>query len=148
MVLFLSILYVLVCFLLVVAVLLQEGKGGGLSSAFGAGGAGQTLFGAGGAGNFLTKATSILGGAFMLFSLLLALLSGSSTTTRQRSVLQPNAAPVTGQQAVPGQVPQAPAGTVLPEGQGTPPAGQIPAGTQAPAETPVPAPGTPDGSGN
>ncbi|MDZ4804336.1 MAG: preprotein translocase subunit SecG [Candidatus Eisenbacteria bacterium] len=74
----LSVLFVIICFLLVVVVLLQTGKGGGISGAFGIGQAGQTIFGASGAGNVLTKATAVLGGAFMVVSLLLAMIEKSA----------------------------------------------------------------------
>ncbi|HEX7880909.1 MAG TPA: preprotein translocase subunit SecG, partial [Candidatus Eisenbacteria bacterium] len=108
----LSILFVLVCFLLVVVVLLQTGKGGGVSGAFGIGQASQTIFGASGAGNVLTKATAVLGGAFMLISLLLAMIEGGSgPATGGRSILQeglstapiesPAPAPVSGGTDVP-----------------------------------------------
>lgn len=85
----LTVLFVLVCFLLVVVILLQTGKGGGISSAFGIGQAGQTLFGASGAGNVLTKATAVLGGTFMVISLLLAMIEKSSgPSVGRKSILQ------------------------------------------------------------
>jgi preprotein translocase subunit SecG len=151
----LSTIYVLICFLLVVVVLMQAGKGGGISGAFGLGGASQTIFGASGAGNALTRATSILGAAFMLLSLLLALLSGSQPVAQRRSVLQPtgtSAPPVPGSSSgsLPGEVapqggqPGGPGGTgsapapeqVAPGGTGTAPA---PAGQST---------GTSGGTGN
>ena len=54
---FLSIVYVFVCLFLILVVLLQSGKGGGLGSAFG-GGASQQIFGGAGAGNLLTRLSS------------------------------------------------------------------------------------------
>ena len=70
-------IHIIVCFTLVITVLLQAGKGGGLAGAFGGGGgAGQTLFGGRGAATFLSKATTVLGIAFMTTSLILALMSG------------------------------------------------------------------------
>ena len=60
-----SIFYVLVCAFLILVVLLQQGKGGGMGSAFGGGG-GQTVFGGAGAGNFLTRLTAIAAN-FLLF---------------------------------------------------------------------------------
>ena len=39
----LTVVFVIVCFLLVAIVLLQSGKGGGISGAFGIGQAGQTI---------------------------------------------------------------------------------------------------------
>lgn len=87
------ILHVVISVLLMVVVLLQSGRGGGLASAFGAGGGNQTLFGGRGATTFLTKATWILGAGFMVTSLLLAVLIGNRQgTTQQRSVLRDNPA--------------------------------------------------------
>ena len=57
MYIFLSIVYVLVCLFLILVVLLQQGKGGGMGSAFGGGGS-QTVFGGAGATNVLTRATT------------------------------------------------------------------------------------------
>ena len=54
----LIILHVFVCTFLVLVVLLQAGKGGGIGIAFGGGGS-QTVFGSSGAGNFLTRLTAI-----------------------------------------------------------------------------------------
>ena len=130
LIVFLQFIYVAACFLLVVVVLLQSGKGGGISSAFGIGGASQTLFGASGAGNVLTRATSILGAVFMVFSLILALLAGAQgPRTSKRSLLQPAGAgaPVTpgAGEAQPGAgTENAPGGTTVPTTPPTtPPAG-------------------------
>ena len=70
------IVHILVAFVLMAVVLMQSGKGGGLSNAFGGGGGNQTLFGGRGAVDFLGKATWVLGGLFMVTSLTLAVLSG------------------------------------------------------------------------
>ena len=55
--LFVSIVHIVVCVILMFVVLLQQGKGGGMGSAFG--GASAQVFGGSGAGNLLTRATSI-----------------------------------------------------------------------------------------
>ena len=68
MITFLTILHVIVCLFLILVVLLQAGKGGGMGIAFGGGGS-QTVFGSSGAGNFLTRLTSITAVLFMLTSL-------------------------------------------------------------------------------
>ena len=87
-------LHILVCFTLILVVLLQSGKGGGLSGAFGGmGGAGQNLFGGAGAATFLSKATTVLGVAFMTTSVLLALMGGGRGTAR--SILRQNPEPGT-----------------------------------------------------
>lgn len=70
-----SIIYVLVCAFLILVVLLQQGKGGGVGSAFG--GSTQTVFGGSGAGNFLTRLTAIAATLFMLLSAALAYMSSS-----------------------------------------------------------------------
>lgn len=67
-------LYVVICVALIVVILLQSGKGSGLSGIFGSGGGGQTIFGAR-AGDVMTKTTTILAICFMGFSLVLALIS-------------------------------------------------------------------------
>ena len=71
---FFVVIHILVCLALVFVVLLQSGRGGGLAGVFG-GGAAQTLFGGRGAATFLSKATAWLAIAFMLMSILLAVLS-------------------------------------------------------------------------
>lgn len=66
------ILHVVVCFVLIAVILLQAGRGGGLSDAFS--GAAQSVFGTRGAA-YLTRATTACAVVFMLTSLGLALLS-------------------------------------------------------------------------
>jgi preprotein translocase subunit SecG len=63
--------YVLVCFLLIVVILLQQGKGGDIANAFG-GGSSQAVFGARAGATLLTKLTTGLAAAFILLSLTLA----------------------------------------------------------------------------
>ncbi len=85
------VLHIVVSGLLMAVVLMQSGRGGGLAGAFGGGGGNQTLFGARGATTFLTKATWVLGGGFMVTSLILALAIGNrQMSTKARSVLQEN----------------------------------------------------------
>jgi preprotein translocase subunit SecG len=81
----LIVLHVVVCTFLVLVVLLQAGKGGGVGIAFGGGGS-QTVFGSSGAGNFLTKLTAICATIFFLNSLGLAYLSSASDSNRLRSL--------------------------------------------------------------
>jgi preprotein translocase subunit SecG len=121
-------LHFLICFGLVIVVLLQSGKGGGLAGgAFG--GTAQTVFGGRGATDFVTRATMVLGGAFFLTSLTLALMT-SGTGRGTRSLLQEEArrATQTAPQQVPGQVPSgqapgAPAPTTAPPASSPPPSG-------------------------
>ncbi len=73
---FLSVIYVMVCLFLILVVLLQAGKGGGLGA--GLSGSSQTVFGGSGAGNFLTRLTAICAALFMILSVTLAYLSSRS----------------------------------------------------------------------
>jgi preprotein translocase subunit SecG len=70
-----SAIYVLSCLLLTLVVLLQQGKGGDMASAFGGGGS-QTAFGARAGATVLTKATSVLGVLFMLGAIALGIMGG------------------------------------------------------------------------
>ncbi len=88
---FLSILYVFVCLFLILVVLLQSGKGGGLGSAFG-GGASQQIFGGAGAGNLLTRLTAGSAFLFMVLSVWLAFLSTSGEQALDRAVREQSAA--------------------------------------------------------
>src|SRR5215472_16925973 len=65
------VLHVAACLFLIAVVLLQQGKGQDLASAFGGGGT-QTAFGPRGTANVLSRATTILGGVFMVTSLTLS----------------------------------------------------------------------------
>src|SRR4026207_1003471 len=68
-----STIYVLGCFLLLLVILLQQGKGGDMASAFGGGGS-QTAFGARAGATVLTKATAVLGVLFMLGAIALGVM--------------------------------------------------------------------------
>jgi len=63
-------LYIIVCGMLIVTILLQQGKGGDIASAFG-GGSSQAVFGARAGATLLTRATSVLAGLFVIGSLTL-----------------------------------------------------------------------------
>jgi preprotein translocase subunit SecG len=83
MITFLTVLHVFVCLFLILVVLLQAGKGGGMGIAFGGGGGGsQTVFGSSGAGNFLTRLTSVTAFLFLLTSLGLAHFSSQQDSKR------------------------------------------------------------------
>jgi preprotein translocase subunit SecG len=71
----LNILHVFVCLFLILVVLLQQGRGGGMGSAFG--GATAQVFGGRGAGNFMTRLTAICAVVFMATSMSLAYLSSA-----------------------------------------------------------------------
>ncbi len=65
--------YVLVCLVLSLVILLQQGRGGDIASAFG-GSSSQAAFGARSGATLLTKATSIAAVLFMLFALTLSVI--------------------------------------------------------------------------
>jgi len=89
-----TIIHVLACFVLILVVLLQAGKGANMGAAFG--GSSQTVFGSSGAGTFLGKMTAVIAIIFMLTSLTL-----TYSASRKGSTLMEGArAPVT-RQAMP-----------------------------------------------
>ena len=129
-------LHLVICIALVAVVLVQSGKGGGLAGgAFG--GSAQTVFGGRGATDFVTRATMVLGAAFFITSLLLALMS-SGTARGRRSLIQEEARRAAG--TAPSQVPPQQRGTV-------PLSPTAPAPSGAPATTPATAPSTPPKTG-
>jgi preprotein translocase subunit SecG len=135
---FLLVLLILDSIVLIVAILLQSGKGNGLAASFGGvSSSADSLLGTRQAGNLLTK-TSWWGGAlFLLLSLVLSI--ASSRQRAPKSVLdqaftQP--APVAPAPAAPGAAPGAAAGVPLTpaspsttpaSGAQTAPSGQAPA---------------------
>jgi preprotein translocase subunit SecG len=81
--------HIAVCICLMISILLQSGKGGGLAGTFGAGSS-QTLFGGRGAATFLSRSTTILAVVFFLTSLTLGLQASRSAGGR-RSLIQEEA---------------------------------------------------------
>ncbi|MEW6751143.1 MAG: preprotein translocase subunit SecG [Candidatus Latescibacterota bacterium] len=137
----LTIIHVLVCFLLVLAVLLQSGKGGGLAASIGGGLSSSSVLGGRSAATFLSKATAVLAAVFMLSSVAQALLARAPTqvpTTATERVMQ-------GRGAAPEPVPFQPGegGGLLPEateeGAPQPESGASPG--QGESEQPAPQPG-------
>ncbi len=80
--------YVLISFGLMVVVLLQSGKGGGLAGAFGGGGGVGAVFGGQAAATFLTKATRYLAAAFMITAISMAFLVKTRTEGTVASELE------------------------------------------------------------
>ena len=70
-----TLIHIVVCIILIMAILLQSGKAADLAGAFGGGGS-QTMFGTRGAGTLLSKVTTICAILFMFTSLGLWVLSG------------------------------------------------------------------------
>lgn len=75
MVTFITVVYVMVCVFLILVVLLQAGRGGGMGAAMG--GSSQTVFGGAGAGNFLQRLTVVSASLFMVLSAVLAYMSSA-----------------------------------------------------------------------
>lgn len=73
----LTVIHIICCLVLVLVVLIQPGKSGGLGAALGGAGA-QQIFGGRGAGNFLTRTTWITATLFFLTSVTLAYMSTST----------------------------------------------------------------------
>ena len=113
--------HVLTCLLLIAIVLLQQGKGQDLASAFGGGGS-QTAFGPRGSATVLSRATTVLAALFMITSFALSVVkTGRSSVLDQVQDPAATEAPATPVEAAPPA--DAPAGDTAP--------------TEAPADPPV-----------
>ena len=138
---------------IIVLVLLQQGKGADMGSAFGSGSAGS-LFGAPGAANFLSRATKWAAVVFIASTAGLAYVShkGNSGPAVDSGVMQsfpadrsvpqvPGAAPAPAGSSVPGagSVPAAPAkpDASVPSVPAAPATPAAPAAGDKPAETPA-----------
>jgi preprotein translocase subunit SecG len=133
----LIVLYIFICFFLILVVLVQQGKGADIAGAFGGGGT-QTAFGARGATTLLHKLTTGAFVGFIVLSLLLTLMQARSRPSVVKGVPQK----VDAQGVVP-----KPAGGLTATGQpvapAQPPAGQPAATGQAPVGKPAAAPANP-----
>ena len=98
-----TIIHVIACFVLVLVVLLQAGKGADIGAVFG--GASSTIFGSSGAGNFLTRLTT--GAAIVFMATSLALTYGTTHSTT--STIMPESS------VAPSAVDKAPAGAAADE---------------------------------
>jgi len=128
---FVMTLHVIACLFLIAVVLLQQGKGQDLASAFGGGGT-QAAFGPRGSATVLSRATTFLAGVFVMTSLSLSVLRH-----RESSVLDRVPAPAASPSASTSPAP--PAGSAAPSAapEATTPAASTPAAT-APAPTATP----------
>jgi preprotein translocase subunit SecG len=116
-------LYVLTCMVLMLVILLQQGKGGDIANAFG-GGSSQAAFGARSGATVLSRATTVCAVLFVVGALVLGIVGqrGPGSVIGGR---------------VPARAPAAPPPTTLPPNP-APPAATAPApATPAPAETPA-----------
>ena len=75
---FLLVVHAVIAAALVGVILVQKSEGGGL----GMGGSPSGLMSARGAADFLTRSTSILGGLFIAFSIVLAILAAQGKSTK------------------------------------------------------------------
>ena len=82
----LTVMHVIACMFLILVILIQPGKSGGMGI-FGSAGA-QQVFGGRGAGNFLTKTTWATATVFFVTSITLAYLSSSSDEALQKKSSQ------------------------------------------------------------
>jgi len=121
-------LYVLICLFLLIVVLLQQGRGGDIASAFGGGGS-QTAFGARQGATVLTRATTVLGALFVIGALVLSVVGQRGPS----SVLSGVAGPAPAPRPATAPVAPAPTGATQPSAPAGP---ATPAGTTAPAGTP------------
>lgn len=80
-------LHILTSFLLVVVILLQSGKGGGLAGSMG-GGVSTAMFGGQGADKLMIKMTSGLAGTFMILAILISLTGNPDKAQRESIVRQ------------------------------------------------------------
>ena len=123
--------YVIVCLVLLLVILLQQGKGD-MGSAFGGGGSGTAAFGARTGATLLTKATTVCAVLFMVGALILAIMGQRGP----RSLVSGTAAPpVTTQQKT------NPAAPTAPPQQATPPGSPAPVPASPAPQTPAPNPG-------
>jgi preprotein translocase subunit SecG len=132
----LVVVYIFVCFFLILVVLLQQGKGADIAGAFGGGGS-QTAFGARGATTLLHKLTTGAFVGFIVLALALTLLearpkSSVVRTLPAKAATQKAPVPPAAQPAAPAPVQPAPA------------TGQPATSAPAPA-APAPAPANPPG---
>ena len=85
----LIVLHILVSILLVVVVLLQSGRGGGLAGSMG-GGVSTAMFGGQGADKLMTRLTTGLAAAFMVLAILIS-IAGNPQGTADDSVVRQRA---------------------------------------------------------
>jgi preprotein translocase subunit SecG len=96
---FVTVVHIITCFLIIVVVLMQSGKGADISASLG--GSSNTVFGSSGGANFFTKTTFVLAAIFMFTSIGLTILG----TREKRSVF--DTAPAT---SIPANTSEVPAG--------------------------------------
>jgi preprotein translocase subunit SecG len=78
---YLYIILAIISILLIGTILLQNGKGGGLTGAISGQGATSQMFGGAGAGDFLTKLTTGLAIGFMVLIILIGIMNKGGTAS-------------------------------------------------------------------
>lgn len=103
---FLLIVQTLIAVSLIGTILMQRSEGGGL----GVGGSSSGFMTARGAADFLTRSTAVLGGLFIVLSIIMAAYAGASRKpTKIDTSLANTAAPLEQPKTAPAQKPAAPA---------------------------------------
>jgi preprotein translocase subunit SecG len=153
---FVTIIFVIVSLMMILSILLQAGKGGGLGTALG-GGASQGVFGGGGGADFMSKLTQGFAATFMISAMYLAYASAHAGSdfleesdegsaeqfedgdevNYERLGPRPQQLPTPEE----GKAMQAKAAALVPPLTEVPPESPVPA--ESPEPTPAPAP-TPD----
>jgi preprotein translocase subunit SecG len=130
----LMVVQVLSALAIIVLVLLQQGKGADMGSAFGSGSAGS-LFGASGAANFLSRTTKWAAVVFFASTAGLAYVThkGSGPSATDTGVMQNYQVPADK------SVPQAPGGAAAPAPSGDASVPTVPGAAPAPAAPSAPA---------
>ena len=127
---FLTVIHIFVSIVLILSILLQSGKGGGMGAALG--GASAQVFGGRGAGTFLSKFTTFAAIVFMCTSLTLSMM-GSDNRSVVKDALQKEAPAAAATDA-------APAAEAAPEDAAAAPAAEaapVDAAPAKPAEAPA-----------
>lgn len=142
------ILHLIACFFLIAVVLLQQGKGQDLASAFGGGGT-QAAFGPRGSATLLSRVTTGLAAIFMVTSITLAVLKQKQSSVLDAIPAAASPTPATAPTNVLG-LPVTPASSPAPTAPGAAVASPSPAtaATVNPAASPAasPAPAKPAAS--
>lgn len=120
---FVTVIHVILCVFIVLAVLVQSGKGAEISASFG--GSSQTVFGSTGGANFFQMFTGVCAALFFITSVFLAVQGGNRAMSK--SVMDIST-PATSTKA-PATTPAAPAG----QGATTPATGAANTNAAAPA---------------
>src|SRR5436190_18268935 len=138
-------LFIIVCLFMILLILIQKGRGGGLASAFGGAG-GNTAFGSK-TGDVLTWATSIVFGVFIVLAVVLNLISNSmderhKLQARQGAISLPTTPAMPAMPTAPGALPTPADETTTPVAPAAAPStpAAAPAAPAAPAPAPASAP--------